>query len=624
MRFKRFDWDGSEPVAIAEEIRALQPALGEVSESVRAIIEEVRSGGDEAVAAIESRFGGREIAPDSFRVPDDALGAAASRLEPDLVAALDTAAANIRAVAEAQLAEDRNLELRQGQSIELREVAGCVRRASMRRAAAAAYPSTVLMGCIPANAAGVRRIALATPPGPGPQAVSDVILAAAAIGGADEVYAIGGAQAIAALALGTERIEPVDVIAGPGNRYVQEAKRQLVGDVGIDGIAGPSELMVIAGDTADAEWIALDLCAQAEHGPDGLLVAAAVETVILDEIQNAVAELAADRGIAAESTMAIVQVPDTGAGVLLANAIAPEHLEILTEDADLLAGAVTTAGCVFVGERSATAFGDYAAGSNHVLPTGGAGRFQGPLGPGRLQAPDHDRRDDAGGGPGAGPDGRYIGPRRGLPAARRLRRGEEQRTRGMSRTAEISRETRETKVSLRLDLDGGEAKISTGVGFLDHMLELLARHGRLGLELEATGDLRDRRAPHDRGRRDLPRAGDRRGAGRPRRDPPLRLGARADGRGAGRVRDRHLGQAVLRLRRGASRRDDRRLRLGADRGVLPRGLQQLEDDAAPLGPLRLERPPHDRGLLQGVRPRPARGRLDRPRTRAGCRPPRGR
>jgi histidinol dehydrogenase len=380
MRFERFDWDGSEPVAIAEEIRALQPALGEVSESVGAIIEEVRSGGDEAVAAIESRFAGREIAPDSFRVADDALGAAASRLEPDLVAALDTAAANIRTVAEAQLAEDRNLKLRQGQSIELREVA-VASAAIYAPGGRGAYPSTVLMGCIPANAAGVRRIALATPPGPGPQPVSDVILAAAAIGGATEIYAIGGAQAIAALALGTERIEAVDVIAGPGNRYVQEAKRQLVGDVGIDGIAGPSELMVIAGDTADAEWMALDLCAQAEHGPDGLLVAAAVETVILDEIQNAVTRLAADRGIAAESTMAIVQVPDTGTGVLLANAIAPEHLEILTEDADLLAGAVTTAGCVFVGERSATAFGDYAAGSNHVLPTGGAGRFQGPLGP---------------------------------------------------------------------------------------------------------------------------------------------------------------------------------------------------------------------------------------------------
>jgi histidinol dehydrogenase len=173
----------------------------------------------------------------------------------------------------------------------------------------------------------------------------------------------------------------VDVIAGPGNRFVQEAKRQLTGEVGIDGIAGPSELMVIAGDTANPHWIALDLCAQAEHGGDGLLVAAAVESVILDAIEKRVTEIAAERGIAAEAPLALVSVPDTEAGVLLANAIAPEHLEILTEDAELLASTVSTAGCVFVGEGSATAFGDYAAGSNHVLPTGGAGRFQGPLGP---------------------------------------------------------------------------------------------------------------------------------------------------------------------------------------------------------------------------------------------------
>ena len=184
-------------------------------------------------------------------------------------AALETAAANIRAVAEAQLADEIRVELEQGQSVELREVP--VGSAGIYApGGAASYPSTVLMGCIPAKIAGVRRVALATPPGRGERPVSDVILAAAAIGGADEVYAVGGAQAIAALAIGTELIEPVDVIAGPGNRYVQEAKRQLVGEVGIDGIAGPSELMVIAGDTANAEWIALDLCAQAEHGSDGL------------------------------------------------------------------------------------------------------------------------------------------------------------------------------------------------------------------------------------------------------------------------------------------------------------------------------------------------------------------
>jgi histidinol dehydrogenase len=289
---------------------------------------------------------------------------------------MELAAANIRAVAEGQLAEKRRVKLSQGQAIELREVP--VGSAGIYApGGTAAYPSTVLMGCIPAKVAGVERVAVATPP-----PVSEVTLAAAAIAGADEVYAMGGAQAVAVLALGTERIAPVDVVAGPGNRYVQEAKRQLAGEVGIDGIAGPSELMVIAGDTANANWMGLDLCAQAEHGPDGLLVAAAVETVILDAIQESVERIAADRGIADEAALALVAVPETEAGVGLANAIAPEHLEILTEDAELLAPRVTTAGCVFVGERSATAFGDYAAGSNHVLPTGGAGRFQGPLGPG--------------------------------------------------------------------------------------------------------------------------------------------------------------------------------------------------------------------------------------------------
>jgi histidinol dehydrogenase len=379
VRIQRFDWDGGEPEALAGEIRALQPPLGEVSDSVAQIIAEVRSGGDTAVAEIEARFGEGPPAPESFRQPEDALESAASKLDPELRSALETAAGNIRAVAEAQLTDDRRPELSQGQSIDLR-VVPVSSAAIYAPGGTAAYPSTVLMGCIPAKVAEVGRVVVATP-----SPVSDVTLAAAAIAGADEVYAVGGAQAIAALAIGTERIARVDVIAGPGNRYVQEAKRQLVGEVGIDGIAGPSELMVIAGDTASPEWIALDLCAQAEHGKDGLLVAAAVETVILDAIRENVERIAVERDIAEDAALALVAVPETETGVALANAIAPEHLEILTEDAELLAGRVTTAGCVFVGERSATAFGDYAAGSNHVLPTGGAGRFQGPLGPGAFR-----------------------------------------------------------------------------------------------------------------------------------------------------------------------------------------------------------------------------------------------
>ena len=336
--------------------------------------------GDDAVAELEERFGAGPVDPRMLPVPDAEVRSALERLEPEMRAALDTAAANIRAVAEAQLGEDRRVELEQGHSVELREVpVGSA--AVYAPGGAASYPSTVLMGCLPAKIAGVRRVALATPPAQGERPVSDLILAAAAIGGADEIYPLGGAQAIAALAIGTQMVRPVDVIAGPGNRYVQEAKRQLVGEVGIDGIAGPSELMVIAGDTAKAEWIGLDLCAQAEHGSDGLVIAAAVETVILEAIEEAVQRVAAEHRIAAEVPLALVAVPDTVAAVQLANAIAPEHLELITEDASLLANAATTAGCVFIGEDGATAFGDYAAGSNHILPTGGAGRFQGPLGP---------------------------------------------------------------------------------------------------------------------------------------------------------------------------------------------------------------------------------------------------
>lgn len=383
MRIERFDWDGADARGLATRIRELQPPLGEVADPVRAIVAAIRADGDSALVEIESRFANGVIEAGSIEQPQEAMASALSRLEPELVEAMELAAENIRTVAEAQLAEPRHVELDQGQTVDLREVA--VGSAGIYApGGAAAYPSTVLMGCIPARVAGVERVVVATPRGE-VAPVSDVVLAAASIARADEVYAMGGAQAIAALAIGTDTIAPVDVIAGPGNRYVQEAKRQLVGEVGIDGIAGPSELMVIAGDTANADWMGLDLCSQAEHGSDGLLVAAAVETVILDAIEESVERIAAAHGIAEDAALALVAVPETEAGVDLANAIAPEHLEILTEDAELLAGRVKTAGCVFVGELGATAFGDYAAGSNHVLPTGGAGRFQGPLGPGAFR-----------------------------------------------------------------------------------------------------------------------------------------------------------------------------------------------------------------------------------------------
>jgi histidinol dehydrogenase len=211
--------------------------------------------------------------------------------------------------------------------------------------------------------------------------VRPVTLAAAALCGIEEIYAVGGAQAIFALAYGTETIDPVDVIAGPGNAWVQEAKRAVYGTVGIDSLAGPSELMVIAGHDTEPEWAAFDLCAQAEHG-DGALLVAAVELHVLDAVAACTERLAALRpGVSAEAPLALVHVPDSTDAAELCNAFAPEHVEIFEEDATLLAERITTAGCVFAGRWGATAFGDYAAGSNHVLPTGGAGRFTGPLGP---------------------------------------------------------------------------------------------------------------------------------------------------------------------------------------------------------------------------------------------------
>jgi histidinol dehydrogenase len=193
---------------------------------------------------------------------------------------------------------------------------------------------------------------------------------------------MGGVQAIAAFALGTESVAPVDMVVGPGNRYVQEAKRQVVGlMVGIDGIAGPSELMVVCDSSAELGWLALDLCSQAEHGDDGLLVAASADASVLDELEKATLEAANERPGVGDAPLALVTIPDEAAAVPLADAIAPEHLELACKGASGLADRVRTAGCVFVGNLGATAFGDYAAGSNHVLPTGGAGRFTGPLSP---------------------------------------------------------------------------------------------------------------------------------------------------------------------------------------------------------------------------------------------------
>ena len=378
MRVKRFEWEGA--AATATSIRRWASDFG-AAVDVTAIEREVREDGDDAVLRLTARFDATERAPETLRVPTEEIDAALESLEPGLRESLELAVANIRAVAEAQIDDrDHPVDLVQGHSVTLRE-APVGAAGVYAPGGKAAYPSSVLMCAIPARVAGVGRIALASPPDADGH-LNSLVLAAAALCEVSEVHAMGGAQAIFALAYGTDSIEPVDVIAGPGNTWVREAKRAVYGQVGIDSLAGPSELMVVVGHDTDPEWAALDLCAQAEHGADGPLLVASVEEVVLERVLEAAQRVSAERTGIGEAPLASVLVADLSDAIDLANSFAPEHLELLEEDAALLAEGVTTAGCVFAGRYGATAFGDYVAGSNHVLPTGGVGRFSGPLGPG--------------------------------------------------------------------------------------------------------------------------------------------------------------------------------------------------------------------------------------------------
>ena len=368
LRVKRFGKD-----ARAEEIRALAPAPRAVEDEVRPIIEAVRRDGDAAVRRFTAQFDHAEIAPDELRVPVREIDDAVTLIEPEVRAALRAAARNVRATAEAQLRRPLTMELDDGQHIEIVEP-------PVRRAAAyvpggrAPYPSTVVMCAVTARAAGVDNFVVCAPPGPQGGA-HPVILAACGLCGVNEVYRMGGAQAIAALAYGTETVPRVDVIVGPGNAYVTEAKRQVAGVVGIDGLAGPSELVVVATAGADPELVALDLLAQSEHGEDSLLALVSTEAGFLDAVEQVVAQLAEELPSVTAAPVALVHAADARAAVRLADEIAPEHLELVGADAEALKDKVRSAGCLFLGRASGTAFGDYIAGSNHVLPTGGAARF---------------------------------------------------------------------------------------------------------------------------------------------------------------------------------------------------------------------------------------------------------
>jgi len=380
VRVRRFEWKNAAATSAEVRVWALEtwPTVN-VSDIERAVRKSANR--DETILELTARFDATETPPTSLRVDDAERVEALSKIDSELRASMELAAANIRIVAEAQVdLEPREIELPQGQSVEVREVpvgAAGIYAPGGR----AAYPSSVLMCAIPARVAGVERIALATPPGPTGE-VNPAVLAAAALCEVDEVYAMGGAQAIFALAYGTETITAVDVVAGPGNAWVREAKARVSRIVAIDSLAGPSELMVLLDGEIDPKWAALDLCAQAEHGSETSLVAVATNERVLNEVAVATERTAASRSGVADAPLALIRVPELSDAIDFANAFSPEHLELLVPDGAALAARVTTAGCVFSGAYSATAFGDYAAGSNHVLPTSRAGRFSGPLGPG--------------------------------------------------------------------------------------------------------------------------------------------------------------------------------------------------------------------------------------------------
>jgi histidinol dehydrogenase len=362
---------------IAQKLRALVPAPQSVQSAVGEIIAQVRASGDEAVREYTRRFdtGGREPGP--LRVDARTLDHAAAQLDGEVRAGLERAIENVGAVAAGW---DPGIQT----AIEFPSHEVRLRSAPVDRAAVyvpggrAPYPSTVVMGVVTARAAGVDDLAVCAPPGADGD-VDPVVLAACRLTGATDVYRMGGAQAIAALAYGTESIKPADVIVGPGNLYVQEAKRQVFGHVGIDGFAGPSDLVVIADGDADAEPLALDLLAQAEHGPGTLTIAVSSDQLLLNRLAERL-DTAPDTGAVA----ALVQVERPEQALAFAQAFAPEHLQLVGPQAEALAEHITHAGCVFVGAAAGTAFGDYIAGSNHVLPTNGAARFASTLSPGHF------------------------------------------------------------------------------------------------------------------------------------------------------------------------------------------------------------------------------------------------
>jgi len=355
----------------------------DVARDVQVILSDVKNRGDAALTEMTARWDGYALSTDA----DWSYGAEECReafdaLKPDLRAALELVAQRIRAFHEKQLPKNRDetddLGVRMGAKWRAVDAAGLYVPGGR-----AAYPSSLLMNAIPAKVAGVERLVVVTPTPKG--VVNPLVLAAAHLAGVNEVWRVGGAQAVAALAHGTARISPVDVITGPGNAWVAEAKRQLFGVVGIDMVAGPSEILLIADGQNDPEWAAADLLSQAEHGPDSQSILITDDPLFADMVADRIGvELAMlpTARVAAESWNThgvIIEVGSMDEAPALANALAAEHVQIATENPEKLFKQIRHAGSVFLGRMTPEAVGDYVAGPNHVLPTGRRARFSSGL-----------------------------------------------------------------------------------------------------------------------------------------------------------------------------------------------------------------------------------------------------
>ncbi|TJZ92984.1 histidinol dehydrogenase [Paracoccus gahaiensis] len=369
--------------------RGFQAMLGakredstDVNDAVTAIIRDVRARGDAALCELTSRFDRLDLTPGTLRFSADEIAAQVARVTPEDRAALMLAAERIRAYHARQMPEDASWTDPEGATLGWRWSA--VAAAGLYvPGGQAAYPSSVLMNAIPARVAGVERLVICVPTPDG--IINPLVLLAAQLSGVDEIYRIGGAQAVAAMAYGTETIAPVDKITGPGNAYVAAAKRQVFGRVGIDMIAGPSEVLVIADGDQNPDWLAWDLLAQAEHDADAQSILITTDPAMAEAVAAAVERIiptldrAAIAGASWRDFGTLIVVRDLDEAAVLSNRIAPEHLELCVADPEGLAAKCLHAGAIFLGAHTPEAVGDYVSGPNHVLPTARSARFSSGL-----------------------------------------------------------------------------------------------------------------------------------------------------------------------------------------------------------------------------------------------------